>query len=136
MNKIRTPTYKVKVIKSNISGLGVRAEEKIVKNKFIIEYHGKILTMKKANEKGGKYLFEVNNKRVIDGSVRSNIARYVNHSCVPNAESRPYKGRVYIYSIKPIKKGEEITYDYGEEYYHDILKGQCKCLRCSRKKKK
>lgn len=74
------------------------------------------------------YLFEVNRNKTIDGSVRWNVARYCNHSCDGNAESEIRKGRVYVLATKNIKVGDEIVYDYGEEFYKEYIaiKG-CKC---------
>src|SRR4051812_1557196 len=82
------------------TGLGLFTNEPIKRGEFIIEYIGTTLTGKEANKRGGKYLFETSKDRFIDGSLRSNIARYVNHSCVPNCEVEIIRGRIYIYSKK------------------------------------
>ena len=71
--------------------------------------------------------------------MRKNIARYINHSCKPNAESdvKPRKRRVFIRAIKNIEEGEEITYDYGAEYFKAYLKPiGCKCDACEMKRRK
>ena len=86
-----------------------------------------------------KYLFELNNRWTIDGSVRKNIARYINHACRPNAESdvKPRKRKVIIRAIKNIEPGEEINYDYGTDYFKAYLKPiGCKCDACEKKRKK
>ncbi len=86
-----------------------------------------------------KYLFELNNRWTIDGSVRKNIARYINHACKPNAESdvKPRKRKVVIRAIKNIEPGEEINYDYGTDYFKAYLKPiGCKCDACEKKRKK
>jgi hypothetical protein len=86
-----------------------------------------------------KYLFELNGRWTIDGSVRANIARYINHSCRPNAESdvRPRKRKVFIRAIKNIAPGEEINYDYGTDYFKAYLKPiGCKCDACEKKRRK
>jgi len=117
------------------TGLGLVTEEPIQKGKFVIEYTGPIIPSEEADEKGGKYLFDVNSRWTIDGSVRSNLARYINHSCKPNCESRISGKRVKIYSIKNIKAGEELTYDYGDEYFDEFIKPHgCKCSACVAKK--
>src|SRR5439155_509248 len=82
-----------------------------------------------------KYLFELSNRWTIDGSVRENVARYINHACKPNAESdvRPRKRKVYIRAIKKIEPGEEINYDYGTDYFKAYLKPiGCKCDACTK----
>lgn len=124
--------FKLKVKKS-VAGLGLFADEDIPANKRIIEYVGNICPS--TNEKENKYIFNVSSKIDIDGSPRWNTARYINHSCDPNAESQVKKGHVWISSVKDIKAGEEITYDYGEEYFEKILKPMgCRCTKCSPKK--
>lgn len=126
--------YKLKVKKS-LAGLGLFADEDIPSGKRIIEYVGKVCPS--TNEKENKYIFNVSSKIDIDGSPRYNTARYINHSCDPNAESQVKKGHVWICSVKDIKKGEEINYDYGEDYFEKILKPMgCRCSKCSDLKSK
>jgi SET domain-containing protein len=121
---------KVKV-KRGLSGLGLFAEEPIKKGELIIEYVGDILTKEEADKiTTNQYLFEVSRNRTIDGRTRGNIARYANHSCegAENAESDIKKGRVFIKAIKNIAAGEEITYDYGEEFFNEYIKPYgCNC---------
>jgi uncharacterized protein len=84
-------------------------------------------------------LFELNGRWTIDGSVRKNVARYINHACRPNAESdvSARKRKVVIRAIKNIQSGEEINYDYGTDYFKAYLKPiGCKCDSCQRKRKK
>jgi hypothetical protein len=71
--------------------------------------------------------------------VRENVARYINHACKPNAESdvRPRKRKVFIRAIKNIEPGEEISYDYGTDYFKAYLKPiGCRCAACEKKRKK
>jgi uncharacterized protein len=123
------------------TGLGLFATEPIRKGTRIIRYFGPLLDSKKKNDDAieNKYLFELNDRWTIDGSVRANIARYINHGCKPNAESdvRPRKRKVYIRAIKNIEAGEEINYDYGTDYFKAYLKPiGCKCDACEKKRKK
>ena len=117
-----------------ISGLGLYAEEPIKKGTFVIEYYGPI-TREEDIKRDSKYLFTVTKNRIINGAPRYNTARYLNHGCNPNAESRISKNKyVYIYAIKNIKKGDEITYDYGKEYFDDFIKPKgCRCNKCIKK---
>lgn len=118
---------KIKVKKS-YAGLGLYADEDIKKGEKIIEYIGLIFLGKEANEvKTNMYLFEVSKNKTINGSVRWNKARYINHSCEGNAESEIRQGRVYIVATKNIRKGEEITYDYGEEFFNEYIGKECRC---------
>jgi hypothetical protein len=123
------------------TGLGLFATKPIKKGSKIIRYFGPILDSKKKDEDAieNKYLFELNGRWTIDGSIRENLARYINHACRPNAESdvKPRKRKVIIRAIKDIEPGEEINYDYGTDYFKAYLKPiGCKCDACERKRKK
>jgi hypothetical protein len=123
------------------TGLGLFATKPIKKGAKIVRYFGPLLDSKKKKDDAieNKYLFELNNRWTIDGSVRQNIARYINHACKPNAESdvRPRKRKVVIRAIKNIEPGEEINYDYGTDYFKAYLKPiGCKCDACEKKRKK
>ncbi len=123
------------------TGLGLFATKPIKKGSKIVRYFGPLLDSKKKKDDAieNKYLFELNNRWTIDGSVRKNIARYINHACKPNAESdvKPRKRKVIIRAIKNIEPGEEINYDYGTDYFKAYLKPiGCKCAACEKKRKK
>ena len=122
------------------TGLGLFATRRIKKGTRIIRYFGPLLdSKKKEDDIENKYLFELGNRWTIDGSVRKNIARYINHGCKPNAESdvKPRKRKVFIRAIADIEEGEEITYDYGVEYFDAYLKpAGCKCAACENKRRK
>src|SRR2546421_3281656 len=123
------------------TGLGLFATKPIKKGTKIVRYFGPLLDSKKKKHDAieNKYLFELNNRWTIDGSVRENIARYINHACKPNAESdvRPRKRKVVIRARKNIEPGEEINYDYGTDYFKAYLKPiGCKCDSCENKRKK
>lgn len=123
------------------TGLGLFATRPIKKGTKIIRYFGPLLDSKKKKDDAieNKYLFELTDRWTIDGSVRKNIARYINHACKPNAESdvRPRKRKVFIRAIKNIEPGEEINYDYGTDYFKAYLKPiGCKCTACEKKRKK
>lgn len=122
------------MIKKSVSGLGLYAGEEIKKGAFVIEYIGPILNEEEADKKGGKYFFEVRKGKYIDGSSRKNLARYINHSCVPNCKVGVRNGHVYILAKRNIKVGEELNYDYEKEYFDAFIKPVgCKCVKCSKK---
>jgi SET domain-containing protein len=119
-------------IKRSNTGLGLFALKPIPKGKRIIEYTGPLISNEVVEVSRGKYFFGVNTKWSIDGSPRNNIARYINHSCKPNCEALLSGRRVWIWSKKNIRVGEEITYDYGKEYFEDVIKPMgCKCEKCN-----
>ena len=114
------------------TGLGLFAIAVIEKGTFIIEYVGpKISNDKVHHRRNTRYLFEVNSSWTIDGSPRWNTARYINHSCRPNAKAVVSRGRIRIQATKRIKPGDEITYNYGKGYFDTFIKPMgCKCLSC------
>jgi len=123
------------------TGLGLFATKPIKKGTKIVRYFGPLLDSRKKKDDAieNKYLFELNGRWTIDGSVRENIARYINHACKPNAESdvKPRKRKVFIRAIKNIEPGEEINYDYGTDYFKAYLKPiGCKCEACEKKRRK
>jgi SET domain-containing protein len=123
------------------TGLGLFATKPIKKGIKIVRYFGPLLDSRKKKHEAieNKYLFELNGRWTIDGSVRENVARYINHACKPNAESdvSPRKRKVVIRAIKNIEAGEEINYDYGTDYFKAYLKPiGCKCDACEKKRKK
>jgi SET domain-containing protein len=122
----------------SLTGLGLFATRPIKKRTRIAEYKGPLLAVKaaeKAERSGNRYLYEVNSRWTIDGKARSNIARYFNHSCNPNAESYSVGRRVFVRTLRNIKPGEEITYDYGIDYLRNVIgKSRCKCSRCRKRR--
>ena len=120
------------------TGLGLFATRPIRKGLRIAEYKGRKLATKEANRleaRGNRYLYEINSRWTIDGTPRGNIARYFNHSCNPNAEIYDVRHRVFIRTLRAIKPGEEITYDYGIDYLRNVIgRSNCKCGRCMRRR--
>ncbi|MBS0529359.1 MAG: SET domain-containing protein [Proteobacteria bacterium] len=135
------PSNKPYRIGRSRTGLGLFATKPIKKGSKIVRYFGPLLDCDKKKDDAieNKYLFQITNRWTIDGSVRKNIARYINHACKPNAESdvSKKKRRVDIRAIKDIAPGEEINYDYGTDYFKEYLKPiGCKCDACEKKRKK
>ena len=123
--------YKIK--KSKIDNRGLYAAKDIKKNAKIIEYKGKIITVKETetnpkfdNDKA-IYLFNLNKKYDLDGDFKYNTARLINHSCDPNCEVDGVGLKLWIYAVKDIKKNDELTYDYGFSFDKDYKQFPCKC---------
>jgi hypothetical protein len=119
--------------KSNINRRGLFANKDIKKDTKIIYYIGKIIT-KKQTEKDPKfnngkaiYLFNINNKYDLDGDFTYNTARLINHSCNPNCEVEGKGLKLWISSIRDIKKNEELLYDYGFGFDESYKEFPCKC---------
>jgi len=118
-------------VKRSRIGRGLFAGEKIPKGSCVIEYIGRPATKKQIDENKGKYLFWTSRTTMIDGNIAGNKARFINHSCAPNCEIDIRNKRVYIFAKRTIKEGEEITYNYGFEYFESHLEPiGCKCQKC------
>src|SRR4029450_3616682 len=89
------------------TGLGLFATTPIERGAFIVEYSGpRIPTRQRQGREqtaGARYMFEINSRWTVDGSVRSNIGRYANHSCRPNAESALRMGKGILRATKGIE---------------------------------
>lgn len=123
-------------VKRGTHGLGLFTTVAFKKGDLVTEYTGEKITTDEANKRGGQYLFELNDNWVVDGKERHNVSRYINHSCRPNCypEINETEEHIYIYAKRGIKVGEELTYNYGPEFWktHVEPKG-CRCIKCSAK---
>ena len=138
---------KIAARQSEIHGNGVFATETIEKGERIVRYKGTLRTHDEVDEEYGEvdedghtFLFTLNDDYVVDANVGGNVARWINHSCKPNCEAvieendkgKRHKDKVFIEAIRPIKPGEELTYNYGitlDEPHTAKLKKlwACKC---------
>lgn len=139
MKKTTSPYVLVK--NSKIHMKGVFAKKDIPEGTKVIEYVGRKVTKKESDDiydeqyekskghtkDGGVYLFELNKRYDIDGNVPWNTARLINHSCDPNCETDIIKGKIWIIALRDIKKGEELSYDYGFQFDRDYRDHPCKC---------
>ncbi len=115
--------YPFEIRNSKIQGKGAFATRRIRKGQRIIEYKGEIIHWEEANRRYDDegmnrhhtFLFEIDDRFVIDAGVRGNEAKYLNHSCDPNCEAVDDEGRIFIEAIHNIQPGVELTYDYQYE---------------------
>ena len=119
MSTDELPQFEIR--ESAIAGKGAFALQFIAPAVRLIEYTGERVSHEVADaryadeEAAGNthtVLFSVDDKTVIDAGVNGNDARFFNHSCDPNCQSRIVRGRVYLETIRDIEPGEELTYDY------------------------
>jgi SET domain-containing protein len=119
------------------TGLGLFATQPIRKNSFIVRYSGRRESNDEADEIDNRYLFELNSRWSIDGSSRRNVARYINHSCRPNAEVYFVGHVIKIRARRNIRAGEEIAYDYGREHFDAFIRPKwCKCEKCRERRRR
>lgn len=141
---IKTKSSYIVVKQSSIHNKGVFAKKDIPEATRIIEYVGERITKKeseirseiplkkskKSIKHGAVYIFELNKRYDIDGNVPYNTARFINHTCEPNCETLLISGHIWIVSIRDIKKGEELSYNYGYSF-DDYERHKCYCNKTS-----
>ena len=117
--------YKIKKSDIDKKGKGLYASKNIKSGTKIIDYIGKIVTNKQIDESDKYdnskpiYLFTLNKRYTLDGDFSWNIAGLINHSCENNCEYEGKGLKIWVTAIKDIKKGEELTCDYGFGYDKD-----------------
>lgn len=99
---------------SDIHAAGCFTLEDIPKGTVVLEYTGERITKQEGDVRyDGRpftYLFGIGDGDiVIDGH---GMAMFVNHSCDPNCETDELDGRIFIKTLRDLKAGEELTYDY------------------------
>jgi uncharacterized protein len=139
-DKIASPTRKIQVRRSGVHGRGVFATTLISKDARIIEYKGEVIDWPEALERhphdptqpNHTFYFHIEDGRVIDGLIRGNSSRWINHACEPNCEAEENNGRVFLNALRDIQHGEELFFDYRltiEGRYTEKLKKAFEC-RC------
>jgi uncharacterized protein len=135
---------RIQVRRSGVHGKGVYALVPLARGETLIEYKGEVITWKQAlrrhphdpSDPNHTFFFHIDDKRVIDAAVGGNAARWINHACVPNCEADEVQGRIFIKTLRAIRPGEELFYDYGlvlDERQTKALKKQFEC-RCGARK--
>ena len=129
--------YPLQVSKSQIAGKGAFTLKAIPAKRKLGNMAGEIISYKEAQKRvkrqPGNVLFMVefdHEDIALDASVNSNELRYINHSCDPNTYMRRAYRNVEFYTLRAIKKGEELTCDYGETHHDGKLPCQCGSANC------
>uniref|UniRef100_A0A0N4ZPT7 SET domain-containing protein n=1 Tax=Parastrongyloides trichosuri TaxID=131310 RepID=A0A0N4ZPT7_PARTI len=149
--------------KNDIIGFGVKTLEPILKGSIIGEYVG-VYSIDKVNP-NSKYLFTFSNANMeifIDGELKGNFTRFINHSCEPNAyyievnhnnwegsrqkfnkqsilstsdKYYQYIPQLWLIAKRYINPNEEICINYGDEFFNtDDNKCCCGTATCIRNK--
>ncbi|KAK2457890.1 histone-lysine N-methyltransferase ASHH2 [Trifolium repens] len=136
---------KTKLFKTEGRGWGLLADEEIKEGQFVIEYCGEVISCKEAKRRSHAYeiaglkdafIISLNASESIDASRKGSVARFINHSCQPNCETRKWNVlgeiRVGIFAKHDIPIGTELAYDYNFEWFGGA-KVRCLCgaLKCS-----
>lgn len=129
----------LEIRRSPIHRRGIFAKKAILKNSRVIEYVGERVSKAEASRRAEEQikrgrrsgaglvdLFELNQRHDIDGNVPWNPARLINHCCTPNCEPRIVRGHIWIFALREIQAGEEISYNYGYDWEH-YREHPCRC---------
>ena len=129
--------FPLQVSKSGIAGKGAFALKPIPPKRKLGNMGGEIISYREAQKRvklqPGNVLFMVefdHGNIALDASIDSNALRYINHSCDPNTYMRRAYKKVEFYSLRPIRKGEELTCDYGETHHDGKLPCRCGAGNC------
>ena len=112
---------RLQVRRSGVHGRGVFAAAALKKGERLIEYKGEVITWPEALRRhphdpaqpDHTFYFHIDDAHVIDGNVGGNSSRWINHACAPNCEAEEIDGRIFIRTLKAIKAGTELFFDYG-----------------------
>lgn len=129
--------HSISLFYAGLKGIGLRAEVDLPENSFLMEYIGEVLNANMVRRRSREYHREGNchvyfmmlqsNLR-IDATRKGNISRFLNHSCNPNAEAQKWtvngELRIGFFTIKKVKKGEELTIDYQ---FNGKMEQKCHC---------
>lgn len=124
----RYAVFRLRIARSKIHRWGVYADETIPANRKVIEYVGERISRKETRVRASRplnYIFTLDKYWSVDGSVGGSGAEYINHCCEPNLVARILKGHILYFSMRKIRKGEELTVDY--HFDKDVERVECAC---------
>lgn len=125
--------------RSRIHGQGVFARYALPAGLKLGEYLGERIDKAESNRRGleqealaqktgvaAVYIFDLNETHDLDGNKPYNWVRFVNHSCAPNCEVVNEDDRLFLYTVAPVARGAELTFDYGYDIAH-FMDHPCRC---------
>ena len=121
------------VARSRFAGLGLFAGTPIARRAKIGEFEGEAIGLREARRRarGRRVIAIVELERhAIDATDTGRGFRYINHSCEPNTFMRCTADRAEFYALRDIRRGEELTVDYGESHHDGRLACRCGAARC------
>ena len=119
---------------SAIDGKGIFARSRLPARRKLGELEGERITLREARRRAALRrriaIVELPKGGAIDASVGGNEFRYINHSCTPNVYMRIFGDHVEFYALRTIRRGEEVTCNYGETQHEGTLPCRCGNARC------
>ncbi|KAK6620731.1 hypothetical protein RUM43_011026 [Polyplax serrata] len=123
-------TCRFQLFKTEGRGWGIKTLNLIQKGTFVCEYVGEIISDWEADHReDDSYLFDLENRDgetyCIDARYYGNIARFINHMCVPNVmpvhifvDHQDLRfPRIAFFANRDILPNEELGYNYGDKFW-------------------
>lgn len=111
---------KIYVSESQI-GRGVFAKLPLQPREIIFYMNGKLIDFEKSIDHMGEYSVQIGPQSYVDPI---SPARYLNHSCAPNAG---FVDDISLIALRPIACGEEIRFDYSTTMLERHWELDCSC---------
>jgi SET domain-containing protein len=119
---------------SAIDGTGCFSLKIIASRKKIGNLDGDIISLRLARKRAKNVhrvsIVQFGDGRALDATHHSNELKYINHSCCPNTFMRVAYSQVEFYTPRTIKKGEELTCNYGPTHHDGHLPCRCGSKNC------
>ncbi len=126
--------YQLRIRESRMHGFGVFATKAVAPNRKVIEYSGERRTwaqdtrLARNSQRRGQprnvYRAYIGRRTVIDATIGGSGAEFINHCCDPNLAARLLRGRIFLFSLRKIRPGEELSWDYR---LSSRKKVKCRC---------
>ena len=118
---------------SGITGRGLFAGSRIPARAKIGEFEGEVISIGEARRRAaGRRIVAIVElrRKAIDATSTRRGFRYINHSCEPNTFMRLTRDRAEFYALRTIRRGEELTVDYGVSHHEGRLPCRCGAESC------
>ncbi len=128
--------FRLEIRRSRIAGLGVFAAEAIPRRRLVIEFTGDRITRAEAlrrwrmRGRPKRITYARLNRQWIIDPWNGNGSVYINHSCEPNLYQCKLPGHYLLFSLKRIRPGEELTFDYKLHPEKTAVPCRCGSPRC------
>jgi SET domain-containing protein len=125
--------FRLRLARSPVHRWGVFADQDIPARRRVIEYTGERIGLREAFRRRLRpqlYLFRCSARRLIDGGIGGSGAEFINHGCAPNLVARFHRRRVFLASLRPIARGEELLLDYQVRGASEAIPCRCGAATC------
>ncbi|HEY2628113.1 MAG TPA: SET domain-containing protein-lysine N-methyltransferase [Usitatibacter sp.] len=123
----------LEVRRSAIVGRGLYSGTGIAKGAKIGEFEGEVVGLRESRRRAqGRRIVAIVELEghALDATKSKRGFRFINHSCVPNTYMRCTAIRAEVYALRNIRKGEELTLDYGHSHHEGTLPCRCGARGC------